>query len=332
MASYVYHFPDKLEVPIQKTQSGDKAQTLKQKLDVLASTGTDNIYLGELGYKEKRPHPCNPEEMSRSLMGKDVRDVAMERQGHGAPPCPLWERGNAFLGGRCVGSCVHQDKMLWSNIGKNWVGYKLFVMWPFKESIKMMDEFYEKLLIPPLSQKEIDYLKRVCKAVIVEPGDVYVFSGSGAHMACGLGDDLNLAAYEALLNFHSANLALFSRSNTNEHHYDCRSSRDDLDEWNLDVVDNLEEIYLKNSDSSATNSSEANSTEPNPTKKRIRSVVKEAVQELCKDHDFAYEFERLRNSKKRRTESRDFDNLIDDLLPESAENNDQNNSKPANPL
>merc|ERR1719453_2111279 len=109
-----------------------------------------------------------------------------------------------------------------------------------------MDDFYEKLLVAPLSEKEKETLKTVCQAVIVEPGDVYVFSGAGAHMACNLATSdapLNLAAYEALLNFHPANLGLFRISNTRHHHYDCRSSREDLDDWNEDVVYNLAEMH-----------------------------------------------------------------------------------------
>jgi len=244
--------------------------------------------------------------MTRTLMGKDMRDVAVEAIGVNGRICPLWERGNAFVGGKLVGSCIHQDKMLWSNIGKAWTGYKLFLMWKFDESIKVMDDFYEKLLVAPLNEEHLATLRKVCRAVIVEPGDVYVFSGAGAHMACGLGDTLNLAAYEAILNFHPANLNLFRQSNSQTHHYDCRSTRDDLDDWNEDTVYNMAEIWAIHSQSTCST---------NTGSQRIMECVKEAVKELCKDEDFVYEFERHRHRKRRRTEEESFDSLVDSLMP-----------------
>jgi len=103
---------------------------------------------------------------------------------------------------------------------------------------------------PLSSEKEISALKGVCQAVVVEPGDVYVFSGAGAHMACGMGDVLNLAAYEAILGFHKDNLELFRKSNSMSHHYDCRSTRDDLDDWNevrnLEHLEHLEHLEILN--------------------------------------------------------------------------------------
>jgi len=277
-----------------------------------------DFYLGELGYTSKKPHKIWKKEMTRTLMGKDVRDEVVDVFGATAgkkypPPCPLWERGNAFLGGKLVGSCVHQDKMLWSNIGKNWVGHKLFLMWPFGERTnQVMDDFWEKLIIAPLNEEETAALKQVCQAVIVEPGDVYVFSGASAHMACGLGDGLNLAAYEAILNFHPDNLEQFRLSNSRQHHYDCRSTREDLDDWNEDVVTNLSEVWAAYHDPERAERPEA---------PRMLQSVRDAITELIQDDDFCYEFERYRR-RKRLVEAKpvlplgeSFDDLIDAMVP-----------------
>lgn len=288
--SYFYHFPDKLEVPIRKTAKGETSTCLADVLPVAKSVGTQDFYLGELGFKDKHNHQIYEYEKTRTLMSKDVRDSGLDFLGvqkpgdKFPPPCPLWERGNAFLGGKRVGSCVHQDKMLWSNIGKNWVGHKLFLMWPFEISVDVMNNFYEKLIISPLSEEEIATLKTVCRAVIVEPGDVYVFSGGGAHMACGLGDVLNLAAYEAILNYNPANLNQFRMSNTKLHHSDCRSTRDDLDDWNEDVVFNLAESWAAHSVGGVR--AEA------PSCEKVLSIITAGVKELAQDSDFVYEFER----------------------------------------
>lgn len=176
-------------------------------------------------------------------------------------------------------------------------------MWPFDESVDVMDQYYEKIIIPPFSEKEIAVLRRACKVVVIEPGDVYVFSGAGAHMAVGLGDELNLAAYEAVLNFHPANLALFRECNTRRHHYDCRSSKEDFEEWCEDVVRNLADLWAAHSEGGGKKS------------QRILESTKLAVEELCKDEDFVYEFDSYRHRKRRRRTSGGFDAVIDDLIP-----------------
>ena len=66
-------------MPIRKSVSGEVIDDLKGKVDVFKTMDTsmpggDSVYLGELGFKEKSPHPIYPDEKTRTLMGKDVRD------------------------------------------------------------------------------------------------------------------------------------------------------------------------------------------------------------------------------------------------------------------
>jgi len=93
-----------------------------------------------------------------------------------------------------AGSCLHVDQCLWSNVGKNFSGYKVMAVWPFGAvSNEVLDDHFSQLFRPvgskrlnepnALTDTQLQALRSCVKMVIVQPGDVFVFSGACAHMA-----------------------------------------------------------------------------------------------------------------------------------------------------
>jgi len=237
----------------------------------------------------------------------------------GAVPCPLWQRGNAFLGGKNVGSAMHQDKIMWSNVGKNHLGYKLFIMWPLESSLEVMDLCSEDILAPPFTEHHIAILRKACKVVVVGPGDVYVFSGAGPHMAMGLGSGLSLAAYEAVLNFHPENLQMFLKSNTQLHHYDCRSSNNDVYDWMEDIIYNLASLHHRCCDSQAAL----------PRGTETLNCISATLEEMCSsDDDFLDELEAVLKKQKTR-KKKNFSTAYLQLLEQCVARSSRGSSKRA---
>ncbi|CAE7716518.1 unnamed protein product [Symbiodinium pilosum] len=112
---------------------------------------------------------------------------------------PLWERseGGIFVGERGAGSGLHVDQCLWSNVGRNWSGFKLFALWPWCERHRILDEAGKGAIFrPPLTKTEEGFLSRAKTVALVGPGDVWVFSGGQPHTAMCVGDGVNVCAYE----------------------------------------------------------------------------------------------------------------------------------------
>ncbi|KAJ9443707.1 hypothetical protein DIPPA_06826 [Diplonema papillatum] len=221
----------------------DKLGSLKEVWETLR-TGQDDgtydkgvpLYISELRNNKKVRHPVTGE-MVKTATQIDVMDVIPQ-----AGLAPFWERGEGgiFLGERGSGSGLHVDQCLWSNVGKQWQGYKLFAVWPWEERIAILEDAKRGSIFHfPLGEEEVKFLERACVVALIKPGDVFVFSGGIPHMAMCVGDQLNVTAYESMIPLNEKAIYMLARTNSKDHFKKCWMDDDDLDELLEDVVDAL---------------------------------------------------------------------------------------------
>ena len=73
---------------------------------------------------------------------------------------------------------MHVDRSLWSDVGRNFSGYKLLAVWPLgKVGAEAMAKFEQELFQPPLDQDRLLTLSKAAKITLLRPGDAYLFSG-----------------------------------------------------------------------------------------------------------------------------------------------------------
>eukprot|EP00930_Biecheleria_cincta_P057277 TRINITY_DN43246_c0_g1_i1.p1 TRINITY_DN43246_c0_g1~~TRINITY_DN43246_c0_g1_i1.p1 ORF type:complete len:468 (+),score=70.13 TRINITY_DN43246_c0_g1_i1:59-1405(+) len=197
------------------------------------------LYISELRWQRKVKHPLDQSERVKTATNIDVFDRAPF-----ARYLPLWERseGGIFIGERGAGSGMHVDQCLWSNVGRNWCGFKLFALWPWSDRHSILDDAGKGAIFHiPLSAREESFLKRAKTIALIRPGDVWVFSGGQPHTALVVGDGLNVSAYESLVPANVEAMRLLLRSNMKDAHWKgCWMDDDDLDELYEDVVDTLQ--------------------------------------------------------------------------------------------
>lgn len=211
-----------------------------------------------------------------------------DRVGSYAEYMPMWDRGHAFVGGKSSGSSMHMDQALWSNIGKNWAGYKILFVWEFGEpSLKVLNQFNKRIMKPPFTSKEMEALQSTIKVALVGPGDVFVFSGANAHMTLGVGDLVSLTAYESYVNLNPHNVATFRASGRPIHFRDCIMEEDELEDMKDDIVDNIEKTLL--------NAKQQGFRAHQIHGRSLQHHILEMVKEFCKDKFYRYE---LRSIKK----------------------------------
>ena len=63
----------------------------------------------------------------------------------------------------------------------------------------------------------IDMSLSCWQVCLVQPGDVFVFCGACAHMAVTVGTQINVSAYEALVNWDPTSLEIFRQTGTDGH-------------------------------------------------------------------------------------------------------------------
>lgn len=124
---------------------------------------------------------------------------------------PMWDRGHSFVGGQGAGSCLHIDQAWWSNIAKNFLGYKLVALWGPDEAEDVLNKHGGKLLRSPLSAEQCQALQKVSSVALLGPGDVASFTGGLPHATVVVGDELNVTAYESFINWHPNNAGLLLR-------------------------------------------------------------------------------------------------------------------------
>jgi len=225
---------------------GDSRRSLRETLRALREREERGavprgapLYLSELRWCQKVRHPLAPGELVKTATNCDVYDCTPL-----ARRMPLWERseGGIFVGEAGTGSGLHVDQCLWSNVGRNWCGHKLFAVWPWAERLRILEEAGKgRVFQLPLGEEEAGYLRRAQTIALLRPGDVVVFSGAQPHTALCVGQGLSVTAYESFVNAHPGSLNLLVRSNTRSAHLrSCWMDNEDLDELYEDVVDSLQ--------------------------------------------------------------------------------------------
>lgn len=172
-----------------------------------AEVDPQQIYIAEVRVQKERTHPIGGDRV-KTICSRDVKDVL----GPFAAWTLYWDRHDegVFIGNRLAGKGVHVDQVLWSNVGKNWRGYKLVAAWPKGEvSCRICKDFDDQVFSPPLSEPQIRALKEAAKVVLLRPGDVYVFSGGTAHTVLCASEGLALSGYESICSLHPLHSGLF---------------------------------------------------------------------------------------------------------------------------
>ncbi|CAK0814268.1 unnamed protein product [Prorocentrum cordatum] len=122
----------------------------------------------------------------------------------------MWDRGHCFLGAEGAGSCLHVDQAWWSNVAKNYLGYKLVATWApsgAPAALRCAGELFRK----PLTAEQQEALRQAARVALLRPGDVASFTGGLPHVTVVVGDGLNLTGYESLVNWHPRNAELLLR-------------------------------------------------------------------------------------------------------------------------
>lgn len=181
-----------------------KEGSLRQRLEEAKRGATEKslMYMAT-------PHHLTGER-SRTLTSRDVRDLDFAAFGCEDVELPMWDRGHAFVGANGAGSCLHVDQAWWSNISKNFAGYKLVALWgpgAAPEALKLSTQLFRR----PLSKEQTDALRQASTIALLGPGDVASFTGGLPHVTVVVGDMLNLTAYESLINWHPCNADLLLR-------------------------------------------------------------------------------------------------------------------------
>ena len=154
---------DRREWELRKSKSGAPLDTLLEKRRALAAEDTSaRVYVGELRRKTQYRHALDNRH-TRTLLFRDVKDYVGKRRSDALPYWDRYDEG-VFIGGRYAGSPMHVDQILWSNVGKNWRGHKLLVVWRYGEpSRRMFDEHNYSLFLPPLADAEVAALEQAAQ-------------------------------------------------------------------------------------------------------------------------------------------------------------------------
>merc|ERR1711994_1168508 len=137
---------------------------------------------------------------------------------------------------------------IWSNVGKNFTGYKLIAVWKYESNIHdIIEPFHRRLFHPPgITKSELEILSHCIKICLVHPGDVFLFNGGNPHMTLSISDCLSLTAYESFINFHLTNINAFLDSNQEPtHHEEFHMDEETLEDVKLDVADLVNDNFDK---------------------------------------------------------------------------------------
>lgn len=183
-----------------------KIENVLKHCEKLSKTDIDRLYISELRLSKEEPHHFRKFEKTKSIMMKGIKDVL----GQCAPYTTYWDRYDegVFVGGPGSGKSFHVDQMLWSNVGKNYKGYKLLAAWG-KDKAKLCEKYLDVLFTPPLSSADEEMLRSAAKVVLIRPGDVYFFTGGVPHVTLSIGEGLNLATYESYVSLNRRAIQFF---------------------------------------------------------------------------------------------------------------------------
>lgn len=121
-----------------------------------------------------------------------------------------------FIGGFGSGKGLHVDQVLWSNIGKQWRGYKLLAVWPAgRVSAEVVDSLNDAHFHPPLGAAHLAALERAVKIAFLRPGDIFVCSGGVAHATLCVSEGLSVTGYESLVTLGARHVGQFLKTGNN---------------------------------------------------------------------------------------------------------------------
>ena len=217
---------------------------LREKLAAInkvEAAGDASMYIAELRRTTKFRHPSD-NHWAKTALTTDVKDyVGVER----ADLMPYWDRYDegVFVGAAGAGSAMHVDQIGWSNIGKNYTGHKLVALWPYgAASNTALNSHLDHLFASPsgLAAQDQAMLRTACKVALVEPGDVFLFSGAQAHATVCVGEGLCLGAYESFISLAPRHAEVFLNTNDPSFHFkECHAEEEDLRDIQLDLADQL---------------------------------------------------------------------------------------------
>ncbi|CAE7018107.1 unnamed protein product [Symbiodinium sp. CCMP2456] len=242
------------------------------------------LYVAEMRLKQEAPHPIGGEKV-KTICQRDVKDVL----GPLVSWTLYWDRYDEgfFAGGRFSGKGLHVDQVLWSNVGRNYKGYKLAAAWPKGECSKQVAlEFYDVLFVPPLQPRELQALQKAAKVALLRPGDVYIFSGGVAHTVLCVSEEMCIGVYESFVTFHPDQVKHFLHTDDAEGEYSLgtysmspRSFRDTKD----DCLDQLEDAadQLQQGGVAAVHLRTVPRAEAPPLWEQLRSRSMPLVQGCC---------------------------------------------------
>lgn len=278
------------ERELKKDADGADLDTLADKRRALGEAGRDpseGVYLGELRRAQRYRHSADGS-WSKSLLSRGVCDSLGTAR---ARAMPYWDRYDEglFVGAQFGGSPLHVDQVLWSNVGKNWRGHKLLVIWPYGErSRDLFDDHNYALFIPPLSADESRALEAAAQVALLGPGDCVLFSGGNAHMALSVSQTLSLTAYESFVNLHPRNLSAFLDSGTPAQYRQCRTRQPMLDDIKRDVSETLNDLCADLEDGKLRDDPD------------LEAAAPAAIDALRHDDDIAERVAPLRPARRRR--------------------------------
>lgn len=236
---HVYSFENgKEDEPVRKRADGEYTEGLLEKRTVMRTCPHQSYYITELQMQKcnKYRHP-EDNQYTRTLIKRSVKDLMSQEQ---RDLMTYWDRYNegGFLGSKLMGSPLHIDQCLWSNIGRNWAGYKIMALWKFDDE-NIVKNHRRQLFLPPLSEDDKFALKSAIKIVIAHPGDIFLFSGANPHMAMVVSDKLSYTTYESFINSHPTHLDIFCKSNTAEHPESFHMRESTLEDIKFEIIDQV---------------------------------------------------------------------------------------------
>ena len=217
---------------------------LREKLAAVnkePAAGDASMYIAELRRTTKFRHPSD-NHWAKTALNTDVKDYVGVNK---ADLMPYWDRYDegVFVGAAGAGSAMHVDQIGWSNIGKNYAGHKLVALWPYGTASNIaLESHLDHLFAAPhgVGKEDAAVLRMACKVALVEPGDVFLFSGAQAHATVCVGEGLSLGAYESFVSLAPQHARVFLNTNDPALHFkECHADEEDVRDIQLDLADQL---------------------------------------------------------------------------------------------
>jgi len=231
------------EAQLRETADGSPLTSLEEKareLERRPDIADRHMYIAELRKLKKYRHPVT-NEWVKTAISRDVKDSVPVAYRMLMPYWDVWDEG-VFVGGACSGSPLHVDQVSWSNIGKNFLGYKVLVIWDYgPSSFKMLEDNLRMLFVNQDDAAQMDVLRSARKIAIVRPGDVILFSGANPHTAMCIGDGLSVTAYESFVNLNPVHAEVFIGTRSDDHFDECWADTTDVEDIFDDAIDTAED-------------------------------------------------------------------------------------------